>query len=125
MLVTIDLKAHYDFEPMEGEPSAGDVQSLRAKKSLDGKWLKRCTVQRETHTQMGIPEDAIKQWIDRSGYAHTPNGRARVVAMHIEKDVMIHHAHPDHWLKVHVHDEPEVEAFLNMFFNLAQPKVTP
>jgi hypothetical protein len=116
MMITIDVEKYYDWEPMEGEPSAEDRLALKAKVGQDGKWLKKVVKENQSYTQVNLPDQEIDYCMAHFERIGSPKSREKVVAWYLEEKVMPHHAHPDHFMKVTVHDEPEVEAFLNKYF---------
>jgi hypothetical protein len=118
MLITVDVSAFYDWEPHDGVPSEEDLLALRAKPSQDGKSLKRVLKHADTQTQIGLPEAEIRNLMAHFERTGAPKSRERVVAFYLEDKVMPHHAHPDHWTGISVHDEPDVEAYLRNYFNL-------
>ncbi len=116
MHIVIDVAAYYDWEPMEGTPEEADILALRAKPTQNGEWLKKVLVEKESHTTINMPESAIQDCMEHFARTGAPKSRARTVAWYLEEKVMPHHAHPDHFIKISVHDEPEVEKALNKYF---------
>lgn len=117
MHIVIDVAAYYDWEPMEGDPSQADILGLKAKPAENGKWLKKVLVKAATHTTINMPESEIQDCMAHFARIGAPKSRARTVAWYLEEKVMPHHSHPDHFLKIQCHDEPEVEAVLNKYFD--------
>src|SRR5258708_1087427 len=118
MHIVVDLAGYYDWQPLSAgvEPTEADITALRVKPTLDGKWLMKITVDEPTHTTISLPEVEIEDCMahfERQGVART---RAQVVAWYLAEKVMPHHAHPDHFESIHVDGEPEVEKFLNQYF---------
>lgn len=118
MLIVIELTAHYDWEPMDGQANQADVMALRAKPAQDGKWLKKVTKNVLTHTEINLQEAEIKNCMDHFARIGLPKSRERTVAWYLEEKVMPHHAATEHWTKINVHDEPAMEAYLNKHFDL-------
>jgi hypothetical protein len=118
MLITIDVKKHYDWEPMDGEPLDEEIEQLLVKPAGSGKWIRKVLKDQETFTEIAIPEAQIQELM------HPKRGpgmrRPAAVAWFLEQVVMPHHAHPEDFVKVHVHDEPGVEKFLNAYFELGE-----
>lgn len=121
MRISIDVKAHYDWDPLPPgteEPTEEDMKALRVKPHHAGGWLMKVRRERVTNTDIGIPEDQIQNLMDHYERQGTTKRRETVVAWLLEEKVMPHHAHPNDFVKISVHDEPEVEKFLNNYFNL-------
>jgi hypothetical protein len=118
MQIVIELTAHYDWEPMDGQASQADIMALRAKPSQDGKWLKKVTKNILTHTAINLQEAEIENCMKHFARIGLPKTRARTIAWYLEEKVMPHHAASEHWTKISVHDEPAIETFLNKHFDL-------
>lgn len=118
MIITIDVGSYYDWEPMEGKPSDADVLALKVKPADNGGWLQKVVREGATYTSVGMPEDEINNVMAHFERIGAPKSRERVVAWYLEEKISPHHAHTDHWTKISVHCEPEVEAFLNKHFDL-------
>lgn len=119
MRISIDVSGHYDWVPLPAdasEPTEADVKALLVKPHHAGGWLMKVKVDRDTHTDISIPESQIADLMEHHERQGAPKRRSAVVAWLLEEKVMPHHAHVDHFVKVHVQDEPEVEAFLNSYF---------
>jgi hypothetical protein len=118
MQIIIDVEKHYDWDEYpEGQfPSEEEILALKAKPSEKGKWLKRVVKDVETFTTVNLPEQEIQNCFDHFTRIGAPKSRAKVVAWYLEEKVMPHHAHPDHFVKFTVEHEPEIEAFLNTYF---------
>ncbi len=119
MLITIDLAAYYDWEPMTGTANEADIMALRAKPGQDGKWLKKVVKETETHTTISLHEAEIQDCMAHFEKVGSPKTRAQTVLWYLTEKVMPHHAHPDHWVHISVHDEPAVESFLNKYFDMS------
>lgn len=117
MIIVIDVEAFYDWIPTTEKPSEADVLALKYKPSDNGKWLKKTVVEKQTHTYVSLPEEQIQDCMAGFERRGAPKSRARTVAWYLEEITMPHNAHPDHFLKITVHDEPEVEAYLNKYFD--------
>lgn len=118
MQIVINISAYYDWENTTDVPAQEDLLALRYKPGQDGKWLKKVVKAKDTHTEISLPEAEIYDCMAHFERVGMPRTRARVVAWYLEEKVMPHHAHPDHWIKVSVHDEPDIEKALNKYFNL-------
>ncbi len=118
MYIVITLSAHYDWEIHNGQPTQEDITALRFKPTQDGKWLKKVTKTKQTYTEINLPEAEIADCMAHFERTGMPKTRERVVAWFLGEKVMPHHAHEDHWIKISVHDEPKIEAFLNRTFDL-------
>lgn len=116
MYISIDLEAYYDWAPSDSLPTKEDVLALQAKPAQDGKWLKKIIIQQPTHTDINLPESEIQSCLAHFERIGAPKTRQRLIAWYLEEKVMPHHAHTNHFVKVNVHDEPEIEAFLNTYF---------
>jgi hypothetical protein len=127
MLITIGLSSYYDWEPTDEAPTQADIMALKAKPGSNGKWLKKAVKSASTHTTINLPEAEIQNCMAHFERIGLPRTRERTVAFYIEEKTMPHHAHPDHWESIEVHDEPEVEAFLKNYFGLTDevPETTP
>lgn len=117
MNIVIDVAAYYDWEPMASAPAEGDVLALKAKAADNGKWLKKVLKESATHTVVSMPESEILDCMAHFARRGAPKTRARTVAWYLEEVVMPHHSHPEHFTKIVVHDEPEVEEYLNKYFD--------
>src|SRR6266852_420302 len=120
MLIIVDLSAFYDWEPTDRIPTDAEVSALRAKPGHNGKWLERVVKQTPTHTTISLHESEIENCVAHFERVGAPKTREKVVAWYLEEKVMPHHAHPDHWTNISVHEEPGVEKFLRRYFNLQQ-----
>jgi hypothetical protein len=121
MRVIIDVKAHYDWLPLPPDaaaPSDADVKALRVKPSHSGGWLMKVRKERDTHTEIVIPEAQIQDLMEHYERIGSPKRRGAVVAWLLEEKVMPHHAHGDDFVKCTVEGEPDVETFLNQYFEL-------
>ncbi len=119
MYIIITLSAYYDWEQHNNaQPTQEDITALRAKPTQDGKWLKKVTKQKNTYTEINLPEAEIADCMAHFERLGMPKSREKVVAWYLGEKIMPHHAHEDHWLKISVHDEPKIEAYLNRIFDL-------
>ena len=118
MLITVDLAASYDWEPSSEPADPADVLALRAKPGIDGTSLRRVTKPGPTHTSIGLPETELANLDAHFERVGAPKTRERIVAWMLEEKIMPHHAHPSDWRHIAVHEEPAVESFLNLYFNL-------
>jgi len=122
MRIAIDVKAYYDWMPLPadaGTPTEDDVRALRVKPQHNGGWLMKVRLDRATTTDISIPESQLKDLSDHYDRQGAPKRRAAIAAWMIEEKVMPHHAHVNDFSKIHVDGEPEVEKFLNDYFQLS------
>lgn len=120
MYIVVELTGYYEWESMDTTPPKEDIMALRAKPGQDGKWLKKVQKEKDTYTEINLPEASVKNYMEHSDRIGMPKTRERVVAMFIEERIMTHHAHQDNWVKISVHDDPKVEAYLNKYFDLVK-----
>lgn len=116
MNIVIEVSKHIDWEPVPdgtAEPTQADIAGLLVKKHGD-KWHMRVTKDRATETTISIPDERIAD-LDNSR-DHGMKTRAQRAAFLLQSHIMPFHAEQDHFVKIHVHDEPEVEKFLNSYF---------
>jgi ribosomal protein S15P/S13E len=125
MNIVVDLMKYYDWESTTETPTKEDAQALKYKPSQDGKWLKKALKDKPSHTEIHIPEQQIKTMAEHYERTGTPKAREKIAAWLLEEKIMPHHAHPDHFVKIHVSEEPATEAFLNQYFGLDKPKAAP
>lgn len=121
MRISIDVKGYYDWAQLPvdaAEPTEADIKALRVKPSHMGGWLMKIKVAKPSHTDVSIPESQITEIMEHHERAGAPKRRGAVVAWFLEEKVMPHHSHVDDFEKISVHDEPEVEAFLNSYFEI-------
>lgn len=128
MNIVIYVKKHYDWVPLNEKPADADILALKAKPSQDGKWLKKVVKDKETFTEINLPEEEIKNCMEHFERTGIPKTRPQTVLWYITEKVMAHHAHPEDFTKIEVHKEPEVEAYLNKYFDLTtevKPEIKP
>jgi len=114
MIIHVDVDAYYEWEPApDAKPTEEEVLGLQYKVGGDGGWLKRITVDAETHTTINIPEAMILDTQAQSGLIGKPFNRAMFIANLVQTDIMKHHAPQHGFTKVTVEDDPQLEAALN------------
>src|SRR5690349_16084706 len=115
MLISIDVDAYYEWEdaPEGYQPTPDEIRALLYKPAEDGGWLKKITVDEETHTAINIPETQMTEAEGAAKLLGRSFNRAMFVANLIDTHVMKHHAPQHGFTKVTVHDEPELESALN------------
>jgi hypothetical protein len=122
MIITIDVDAYYEWEPApDAQPTEEEILGLMFKPAANGGWLRKIVVDAETHTAINIPETQLIDAQTAFGILGRPFNRAMFVANMIQVDIMKHHAPTHGFVKVSVHDDPELEALLH---GLLVPKKT-
>lgn len=126
MLIAINVNAYYDWEPVpddevallraDAEKLQAELLGLRLKPALNGGLLRKVIVEEPSQTTVSLPEAEIVDCMAHFARIGSPKSRAQLVAWYLTEKVMPHHAHASHFSNIGVADEPEVEKFLNVFF---------
>jgi hypothetical protein len=120
MHIVVSLTGHYDWEPVPSDVKVteADLVTKKVKPGLDGKFLMKVTRERETHTQITLPEEQltaliISERIRSSGGSILT--RPEAVSLYLATHVMPHHAHRKHMKNFEVYDDgPDEKLFVKM-----------
>lgn len=151
MKVIIDVAAYYEWEPCATPVFIYEKQNVRQADGTDklqdvivgakldgeeiplsdikqnhvGVWLEKVLVERETHTDIAIPECQIVDLVAHFARKGVKKTRKQIVAEYLAEKIMPDHAHPEHYFDITVEDEPankpaELAAFLKMYFEVSE-----
>lgn len=111
MRISVDVCGYYDWVPVPPgtEITEEDVSSLRVKKMTDEKWHMRVTMQKETHHDVGLHEDAICQRMAALEKMGRGESREQVIAEMLKLSFR-HHLAPSHLIKINVDEDGPNEA---------------
>lgn len=120
MRVVVYQTHFYDWErvPEGVKVTEDDFKAMRARVLHDnsvGMRVLKPAPDGLTHTEFGIPEASIEDCMKHFERVGTSKTRSQTVAFLVEK-ALPGHGKAEHITKVEVHDEPEVEQFLNNYF---------
>lgn len=117
MTIIVNLSKYFDWVKTESKPSEADFQALKAKVGQTGEYLLREIMTGPTYTQVNLNEVEIQDCMAHFARIGSPKSRAKTVAWYLEEKVMPHHAAVEHYTSIQVEGEPEVEKFLNRYFD--------
>lgn len=121
MQIQIKLDHFYDWEP-HPEPAMitqEDIELKRVKQNHSGTWLRKIVKEADTHTDISLAEQEIKDCLDHFiRIGGTYQKRHQVVAWYLADKILPHHAHPDHIKAITVEGEPDVQAYLEAYFEV-------
>ena len=122
MQITIDVSEYFDWEdgPEDYTPTEEEVLGMKYKASVDGTWLRKITVKDTSQTFISIPESQIDVLFNHAEFIGAPKTRKQIIAQFIEEKVMPGQAEQSCWTNISVDGDPELEAYLNMRFELNQ-----
>lgn len=116
MHIVVHVNKFYDWLPVPDgtDVTEADVKAGRVKPGVNGGWTMKVPREKDSHTDVLMPEHAVIQTIIQ---AYCENGRCgniltrkEAVARHLGVGVMPHHAHPK-WMKnIEVEDDGPDEA---------------
>lgn len=143
MRISFDVKAFYEWTPAPPGTviTEDDVNAGRAKAGAKkDEWLIKVIERRDTHHDIGIPEDAIAERaralarehvLSESEDAHAGDPTEDEISSFRDEAVLDlvrrslkHHVHPSHIVDVDVHDDEPMTEYLRGVFKIDRSKAS-